>query len=353
MTPDIPVDLILFGLSIVVFLVIGLPLIMRRVSLPIRVEFEPVTDGELGPAQSTAFARVDAELLDLNYRPAGNWKPVNMQGQSLIRIYSSTVDPAIVMMNLMTSDFSLGAEQSMNYLEIATRYRDGTILSTRNAELSDVLEQLPEHILVERRGLRDPARLKKVHDGKAAGLLSRDPIHHRPEDFVQVFNDYHARWCAHQLDRGLLRPSPQDPERLGPTLKTALRGVFNFINPLADNFTVLRFLVVVLLGLIVPGAAMLWLTGPGWELVARISVATGLEPERVLGLCLGVAFTLSGSIVGFVFTGKSFIWGFLLSYLLLRLGAGFGFWTTFALCMWSGLVADLVTRWRWKQSKLT
>lgn len=353
MSPDVPADLIVFALTVVGFFVIGLPLIMRRVSLPARIEFERLTEGELSPGQSSYFAGLDAQLRDLNYLPGGNWKPVNMQGQALVRLYTSPVDPAIVMMNLMTSDPSLGTEQAMNYLEIVTRYRDGTILSTRNAEISDVLDQLTGHILIERRGLRDPARLKKVHDEESADLLPRDPIHNRPDDFERVFNDHHERWCAHQLDRGLLRPSPHDPETLKPTVKTALRGIFNFINPLADNFTPLRFLLVALLGTIVPGAAILWLGGPGDRFVERIATATGMGPELVFGLCLAVVFTLSSAVVGFVFVGKSFIWSFLFSYLLLRLVSDVGGWTTLILCMWSGVVADLVARWRFARTKLT
>jgi len=88
--------------------------------------------------------------------------------------------------------------------------------------------------VIECRGLRNPARLKMVHDKKAAELLPRDPIHCRIEDFERVFDDHHERWCAHQIERRLLRPSPDDPEVLKPTITTGLRGIFNFLNPLAD-----------------------------------------------------------------------------------------------------------------------
>lgn len=353
MTPDIPADLVVFALSMVGFLAIGLPLIMHRVSVPARFEFEPIADRDLSAAQSSYFARLDAELRELDYLPGGNWKPVNMQGQALLRLFFSPIDPAVVIMNLLTSDPSLGNEQSVNFLEIVTRYRDGTILSTRNADVSDVLDQLPDHILIERRGIRDPARLKKVHDAKSAELLQCDPIHGRPEDFERVFNEHHERWCAHQLERGLLRPSPRDPEVLKPTVKTGLRGIFNFLNPLADNFTPLRFLLVALLGMVIPGAAIFWLGGPDGEQVARMAAAIGLEPGLVFSLCLTVVFAVSGAIVGLVFVGKSFVWSFLFTYVLLRLIADIDFLTTFLLCMWAGIVADLVARWRLAKNKLT
>ena len=55
-----------------------------------------------------------------------------MQGRALVRLYLSEVDPAIIMMNLLTSEVQSGQEHPMNYLEVMTRYQDGSILSTRN-----------------------------------------------------------------------------------------------------------------------------------------------------------------------------------------------------------------------------
>jgi hypothetical protein len=46
MATEIPADLIVFGLTVVGFFAIGLPRIVRRVSLPVRVEFEKVGDSE-------------------------------------------------------------------------------------------------------------------------------------------------------------------------------------------------------------------------------------------------------------------------------------------------------------------
>ena len=285
----IPGDVAVFGIAVIAFFVVGLPLITRKVSVPTRVEFEDLADQDLSTAQTLYFASLDPQMHELGYRPKINKRPTNMQGRALIRTYLSDADPAIVMMNLMTSEVEGSAEQPMNYLEITTRYGDGTILSTRNAEISEVLEPLPVHIIQERRGVREPAALKAEHDRKAEEILVRGPMYSRPEDFEPVFHEFHERWCRHQVDRGLLVPVNDDPERLRPTVKAGLRGIANYLNPLADNFTLPRFLIVLLFGLVVPVLTLLWLTGPGVFVISRVATATGFATMTCVIACLAIA----------------------------------------------------------------
>lgn len=346
MLEHLPADVIVFALSVIAFVAIGLPLITRYVFLPAHVEFERVADHELTAEQSSFVGRHDAELLELGYRPVGIWRPTNMQGRALLRLYTNAADPAVVTLNMLTSQVPVADEQSATYLEIVTRYRDGSILSTRNAEVSDVLELLPDHVLVERRGLRDSARLKQAHDAKASELLARDPVHLQPETFESVFNEHHERWCAHLLTRGLLRRDRDDPGKLHPTIRTGVRGVINFINPLADNFTVVRFLIGVALGLLAPAAVLVWLGGPGLASVSTLAATLGLEQQSVLTIALVVTLGLSGAAVGLVFVEKSFIWSFAFTYTLLHLVSPTGFVVTLLLCLWSGAVADQTARRR-------
>jgi hypothetical protein len=349
---DIPPDVAIFGIVVAAFFFIGLPLITRRISLPIRVEFEDVADHGLTPAQTAYFLPLDGQLFDLGYRPTVNRRPKNLQGRALIRTYHSEVDPAIIMMNLMTSEVEGSVEQPMNYLEIVTRYGDGTILSTRNAEISEVLEPLPEHTIVERKGLRDPAALKAAHDRAAEELLVHGPTFSRPEDFEPVFHEYHERWCRHQVDRGLLVPCDDDPERLRPTVKTGLRGIANFLNPLADNFTTPRFLTAMVFGLVVPVLTILWLTGPGAFVIMRMASATGFAPSTCVTACIAVMVTIVGVVIGLLFTAKGFVWSFLLTYVILRLVGPTGIGATFLLSLWTGVVADWAAKRRQGRQKL-
>lgn len=348
----IPGDVALFGIVVAAFFVVGLPLITRRISVPTKVEFEEVPDHELTPAQSLCFGRLDPKLLDLGYRPTINRRPTNMQGRALIRTYHSEVDPAIVMMNLLTSEVEGSPEQPMNYLEIVTRYGDGTILSTRNAEISEVLEAVPGHIIQERRGMREPEALKGAHDRKAEELLAHGPTHSRPEDFEVVFHEFHERWCRHQIDRGLLVPRDDDPDHLRPTVQAGLRGIANYLNPLADNFTLGRFLSAFVFGLVLPVVTILWLSGPGVYLVMRLASASGLEPETCVIACLAVMLAVVGVIVGLTFVTKAFIWCFLLTYVILRLVGPTGVGATLALSLWTGIVAEWTARRRLRSLKL-
>lgn len=316
---NLPIDLALFFVVLLGFFVIGLPLITSRVSVPKRVEFEDIPDHDLSPAQTAFFARLDPKLREVGYRPHGNRIPTNMQGRALVRLYLSDADPAIIMMNLLTSEVEGSGEHPMNYLEVMTRHDDGTILSTRNAEISDVLDVLPGHVIQERRGLRDPSSLKCAHDRKAEEFKIRGPIFSRADEFEQSFHEYHERWCSHQVNRGLLRTEAGDEDRLRPTVKAGVRGITNFLNPFADNFTPLRLLLVATFGLAGPGAAILWLGGPGSPVVSRLSALTGLDPIWCLIACLGVVFTVAGAVVGSIFVSKAFIWSFLLTYVLLRI----------------------------------
>jgi hypothetical protein len=347
---DIPADLTLFAVLVAGFFGIGLPLITSRISLPRRVEFETVADASLTPQQSACFAPLDGQLSELGYRPAGNWRPTNMQGRALLRLYLSEADPAVILMNLLTSEVPGGDEQGMNYLEITTRYRDGSMLTTRNAEISDVLARLPEHTIRERRGLRDPGRLKRDHDLASEPHRVREPVFVRGDEFEASFHEFHEQWCAHQEACGLLRAV--EDGRLRPTVRAGLRGIFNYLNPLADNFTPLRFALVLVLGLLVPAAGILWLGGPGAAAVSELAARTGVDAAvwRIGGL--GVALMVSGIVIGTLFVSKSFIWSFLLTYVLLRLTGVVAFWPTLGLSVWSAMVADMVARRRVRGDRL-
>ena len=207
-------------------------------------------------------------------------------------------------------------------------------------------------MIQERRGLRDPASLKRAHDVKAEEFRIREPVFSRADEFEQAFHQYHERWCEHQVSRGLLRVVDGDEDRLRPTVKAGVRGIGNFLNPFADNFTPLRLLLVAIFGLLCPGAAILWLGGTGSPVVERLSTLTGLDPIWCLIACLGVVFTVAGAVVGSLFVGKAFIWSFLLTYVLLRILGPPGWVTTLTLSLWTGGVAGWAARMRERRSTL-
>jgi hypothetical protein len=332
-----------FLMAIIAMLVVGLPLIAGRISLPAQLQFQEVPPDELTPRQAEHFDAADEKLKPLGYHPLSTFRAVNLKGANLSRVYTSTLNPARILVTLLSSPRRNVAH---NYAEIISRYRDGAILTTKNSGLSSVFARMPEHIVKTYPGIDDLAELKARHDTQAASMTSHGPLHRDDKTFFADFNDYHKRFCEYQRSRGLLRLD----KRAGvyhATVLTGLRGIRNFLNPLADNFTVPRFALGVLLG-----AALPVLVAYGSSaLVDWLHSASELDPTLIVSLLLAAAFTLGGLTVGYLFQHKSFIWAFLLGYIptkLLRPASGLELW----FCVWMALVAHYVAHWRMRRARL-
>ncbi len=231
------------------------------------------------------------------------------------------------------------AQAAQNYVEWITKYTDGTVLTTLNAALSEVFDRMPHQLRQRFPGVTDPTRLKTQHDRRAADLLARQPLFAHGRDLLEEYRGFHRRWCAFQESRGLLR---HDAEAGGcrVTRRLAWRGVLNYLNPLADNFSLRRFLPAICVGTGLPAMA-LWITGDHARL-ALLAQAAGLPASwAALGLLLA-ATTIAGAVVGWLFEGKSFVWGLLLGYLPVRLLGGLA-GTGIASVLWLGFVADRIS----------
>ncbi len=332
-----------FLITVIAMLVVGLPLIAARISLPAQLQFQEVPPDELTPRQAEHFDEADEQLKPLGYHPLSTFRAVNLKGANLSRVYTSTLNPARIMVTLLSSAQGKAAH---NYAEIISRYRDGIILTTKNSGLSSVFARMPEHIVKTYPGIDDLAELKARHDTYAASLINHGPLQRDAKTFFADFNDYHKRFCEYQRSKGLLRYD----QRAGvyrATVLTGLRGIRNFLNPLADNFTLLRFTLGVLLGAAPP---VLVVYRPS-ALVDWLRSASELDPTLIVSLLLAAAFTLGGLSVGYLFKQKSFIWAFLLGYIptkLLRPASGLELW----FCAWMALVAHYVAHWRMRRERL-
>jgi hypothetical protein len=194
----------------------------------------------------------------------------------------------------------------------------------------------------------DPAKLKALHARRAAELETRGRLHLPPEDLFDKLRDHHRSWTAHQLERGLLRRD-KGGEALRPTVRTALRGIRNFLNPFADNFTWLRFLLALFFGLGVPCLGLVSFAGPLAATVERLSLDAGLPPVFLESLALALLLSVTGAVVGGLFAAKSFVWTFALAYLPLRLLGPAGL-LPLLLSLWTGFVADRVAWLRDRRS---
>lgn len=329
--------------AVVAMLVIGLPLIVSRSSLPAQLQFEKITQDRLTPKQTEYFDGADAKLGPLGYHPLTTFRVVNLSGANLSRVYTSSSDPARILVALMSAP---RGKMGHNYAENLTRYRDGAILTTKNSNLSTVFATMPGQIVQSFPGVEDLLELKRRHDAKAATLVSHGPLQRDDKTFFDDFRDYHKRFCDYQQSKKLLRFDERARIYRG-TLRMALRGTANFLNPLADNFTVSRFAMGLLFGTVLP---LIALYQPAL-LVRWLQPRMGLDPVMALTLLLGVAFTCAGVVVGSVFRQKSLIWAFLLGYVPIKLlgpAAGVGLGP----CLWMALVAESVARWRMRREKL-
>src|SRR5262249_12858158 len=160
------------------------------------------------------------------------------------RAYINSTDPARIIVSMLTS----GQQVSFStFVEIVTRFGDGSTLSTKNTQLSSVFATLPNRLVQKFTSIKDPVELKRRHDLKAATLQDRSPLFRPASLFFQDMNDYHQRFCEYQVSKKLLRfDNVADLYRA--TAWTALRGISNFFNPLADNFTLKRFLLGITFG---------------------------------------------------------------------------------------------------------
>jgi hypothetical protein len=345
-----PYDLVLFAIVVAGFFVIGLPRIVRNITIPGAVDLEEVSDSELDDRQRIFFDDMDAKLRGIGYLPAITYRATNIQGHNLLRTYLSDSDYAAVTLTLLRSEAKDAEDQSTHYLEVVTRFADGTLVITRNAQLSEVLEFLPDQHVEDFRSVRDPGALKTRHDRRLERFHLKGAVQLSREDLFDRFREFHQRWCQHQVTRGLMRyDGDGDVYRL--TTRTGLRGIRNFLNPLADNFTWSRFLLAVVLGSILPSAAIFSVYYPhspvrDW-LVANLPLASN---HLLLAAC-AVAFTVAGTAVGALFTGKAFIWSFVLAYVPLRLLGPAGLLPLW-ISLWTGFVANSVSRWRLRQERL-
>ncbi len=317
--------------SIGIMFLVGVPAITRNVWLPRHLQCEEVPREKLTPRQAAFFDSYDKKMAEIAYFPLSTFRVINLKGSNLNRAYASSSDPARCLVTMM----SAGGNGFTTCLEIITRYADGTRLSTKNTQLSSVLASMPNRIVQQFPGIQDVAELKRRHDRRAETLLSRSPEFRPQSSYFSDLDEYHQQYCQYQESNRLLRFDTA-AGLYRATYRTGLRGVFNFINPLADNFTVPRFILGALLGAGLPLIAatqhariLSWLSSFGTTNLALAGV-----------LLTPVACTLAAIAIGCIFTNKAFIWALVLGFLPAKLLA-----LTTGLSLGSGLYMAAVAHW--------
>jgi hypothetical protein len=316
-----------------ILFLVGIPAITRSVWLPRNLQCEVISRDKLTPRQAAFFDSYDKKMAEMAYFPISTFRVTNLKGQNLNCAYANSADPARCLATMM----SIGPSFT-TCLEIVTRFADGTRLSTKNTQLSPVLAIMPNRIVQQFPGIQDPVELKRRHDQKAETLQSRSPEFRPPSSYFTDLNEYHQQFCQYQETKKLLRFDTA-AGLYRATYRTGLRGVANFVNPLADNFTVPRLILGTLLGAGLPliaatqrGPILLWLSTFGSTNLAL--AATLLTP---------LACTAAAIAIGSIFTKKAFIWALVLGFLpakLLALSTGLSLGSG----LWMAVVADFAAR---------
>jgi hypothetical protein len=336
----IPIDVAAFAGTVALLFLVGIPLILKRVTVPRRLDIVLVSDDEFTEEQRGLFKERDAELQDLGFRHVRTARVENMPGNNLVRSYLSPDAWEVANLNLMRAATGPDAPISMEMLEFATVYGDGAMVITRNAEIDDVLDPLPDQIMADERGVTSARMLLERHRLRSEAMTLHGATQIRREALDDHWRRFHERWTAHNVTRGLLRDDGSD-EVLRPTVRTALRGIRNFLNPFADNFTVARGLVVALVGLVFPVASFVALqrgTPAPTEVVGGV---LGVSAHWVFAGAAVLILGLVGAVIGRLFSSKTLVWSFLIAYLPLRLVGG-GWVLALALSVWTSAVASFV-----------
>ena len=325
--------------TIAIMLVIGLPLIRSTTRLPRVLQFATVEPTALTAPQAEFFRQHDEKLGAMGYYPGPIYSVPNLSGRNLSRVYFNSSEATFANVATLTS---AKGQRGLSYVEFITRYQDGSSLTTKNADISTVFPLMPGRVSQNFPGVTDLAELKRRHEARRASLTGSGEVFVNEKDFFTRFQDAHQKWADYQVQRGVLRSDPAVGYR--GTLLLGLRGVRNYLNPFADNFTFPRFAAGVICGL---GLPLLAILNPG-NILQAIQWQ-GSTPAQTHLLVLLVAYVLAGAVVGYLFTGKSFIWAFLLGYVSWLV---FPQHTNVAYVLVMTVVAHQVAVWRFRRQRL-
>jgi hypothetical protein len=315
---NLSVDYFLIGiLSILTF---GLVEIVKRIWLPAELQFEEMLEGFWEQKLGEYFKKHDLFLKPLGYFQFLTMNIANLQTPNAMRIYTNPMDPAIFSVNAIggLKDIKYSGK---NYVSITTHFEDGTLLTTRNVNISSILEIPTRNVIQDFPGEASLEKLKQKHDLKVKDFNIRNPIYLRQsnvEKYLEDFRKYHKEFCELNQSKGLLRFDISS-NFYRATYKTGLRGVVNYLNPLVDNFTWKRFALTCLAGFVFPLVGSLFIT----EIEIFAQTQMRITGDFVIYGFLAFIYSLGGISIGLMFTDKSFIWGFILGYVPCRLLSGF------------------------------
>jgi len=300
--------LVFAAIVVAVLVIFGIPAITRQVKIPRVLRWVELEDAELTEAAVHLFADTDAAAQELGFRPLENFTVPGLARGNENRLYLNPEEAT----SMIATVLAAGKERS-RMLEFSTGFEDGVELCTSNAQVSGLFEQPDWHQIRQLPALTDLKRLHQAHRRRVSERLAQGASP-RPVPENRLLDEMlrsQARQIEHQVEQGLFRLD----EEAGMFVATpwiALRGILNFLNPLADNFTLSRFALGFGLGLALALAAILLAQPLGWPEFLR-QVFPNATAGQITFLLYCPGFVLAGLVVGWQFREKGFLWGFLIS----------------------------------------
>jgi hypothetical protein len=331
-------------------LLVGVPRITSRPGLPRQLAFAKVPDSALSEPQRTHLSALDEVARRLQYEPVFNIRVTNMTGANLSRFYTNTADPALMLTSLLsTAPSARTPGRSADYVEFITRYTDGTSLTTINSTTTPLFDPPPGKTVQRRPGM-DVVRLKETHD-KAARAIAREPRWVRGDEILDRWQESQKQWYEHQVARGLLQYDARS-DRYAPSRQTALRGIVDYLNPVARSAPPQRIAAGALGSAALLGLATFLAVSP--SLPGLRTAAQGLHVSEIglVTAAMWLLFTLAGVIVGLTFGHRHFIWALLLGAIPVAVLAGSTATQPLLAVVWLAFVAEKVARWQNQRRRL-
>jgi hypothetical protein len=310
------------------------PARLRRNGLPIPEEYklEEVPDLAFTEKQRQFFTPYDEKLAAMNYFPVCSYRVANLT-RSLLRRYANPTDPAYCTVTAIEVKYYYKGQQQWapsSQMIFRTDFTNGRSLTTRNMNIKTVMDRLPEHDVQECPNVNDAAELKARHDKKSARLGVAQPFPNHIEKIFESIHADHKRFSEFQLERGIYRR--RSPGVFALTRKAHWRGIRNHWNPFAQNVSITRLALAVLVATGIPTLTYLRVA-PG---LAPLWPRTSIELLVASQVVLLASYLVSGAVIGLLFKRSAVLWAFLLTYIGVHLCTGW--W--FSLLPFSGFAAS-------------
>jgi hypothetical protein len=230
-------------------LVVGLPLLLASVRQPAEIEVQEVDPATLGRRVRRWHDGLDAKFAKLAYQPAGTFRVATTPTQTmLIRGYTSDVEPHAAAA-LSVLDAKEDQVSSETWIEFSTGFATGRSVSTASLRRSRLRRRMCSAEAHDAPGVKDPARLKAIHERNCAPHLVRGPEFAKAEVFKEALAEAWRRDMAHMHSTGLFRALPDG--RTGITPRGSIRYILDTLSPIAGHAPA-RIAAALALGFCIP-----------------------------------------------------------------------------------------------------